>query len=270
MPRQTPLDVSVSIGINNKQDNIDLYIFDQFNIQSKILCHLHRRWPIGQLKKCLVMLVSIILISSCSPDSKINESVKTYSGLGTNQLYVVSHGRHTGLVIPSKFVFIGIPDLFKRFERTSYIEFGWGDKEFYQATEITTALTLKALFLPTESVVHAVGVHNEVRTYFANSEIEELLLTDKEMLSLVQFIGRSLARDDQDVPIATKAGVYGDSQFYTGKGDYYLMNTCNIWTAQGLKSFGMDISPTFKFTSGSVMNYIRLNNRLTRSKNNRL
>ena len=234
-----------------------MYIFTQFDIQPQPLSLLLRRWPIGHLKKQLIILFSIILISSCSPSPKVIESGTNYSGLGTNKLYIVSHGRHTGLVIPSKHVFIGIPDLSKRFQRTSYIEFGWGDKDFYQAEEITTGLTLNALFLPTESVVHAVGVHNEVQTYFANSDIEDLLLTDNEMLSLVQFIASSLARDDGNSLIATKTGVYGDSQFYKGKGDYYLMNTCNIWTAQGLKSFGMDISPTFKFTSSSVMDYIK-------------
>ena len=34
------------------------------------------------------------------------------------------------------------------------------------------------------------------------------------------------------------------------------MNMCNRWTAKGLKSIGMDISPTLKLTAGSVMNYL--------------
>jgi len=51
-------------------------------------------------------------------------------------------------------------------------------------------------------------------------------------------------------------GIYGDSQFYSAVGDFYLMNTCNRWTAKGLKSIGMDISPTLKLTAGSVMNYL--------------
>jgi hypothetical protein len=35
------------------------------------------------------------------------------------------------------------------------------------------------------------------------------------------------------------------------------MNTCNNWTAKSLKSFGMDISVTFKLTSDSVMGYVK-------------
>jgi len=34
------------------------------------------------------------------------------------------------------------------------------------------------------------------------------------------------------------------------------MNTCNKWTAKGLKSAGMDISPTFKLTAESIMDYL--------------
>jgi len=37
------------------------------------------------------------------------------------------------------------------------------------------------------------------------------------------------------------------------------MNTCNKWTAKGLKSAGMDISPTFKLTADSIMDYLKEN-----------
>jgi len=56
-------------------------------------------------------------------------------------------------------------------------------------------------------------------------------------------------------------GIYGNSQFYQGAGKYYLMNTCNKWTTKGLKSIGMEISPTFKLTSSSVMNFLNYKDR---------
>ena len=57
-----------------------------------------------------------------------------------------------------------------RFGETPYLEFGWGDKGFYQANEITSGITFKAVFWPTESVVHVVAVPKEPRIYFKNSE----------------------------------------------------------------------------------------------------
>jgi len=209
----------------------------------------------------LKILFIILFISACATRPNVVEHANSFSGLGNNPIYVVSHGWHTGIVVPSKKVFEGIPELLNRFQNTSYIEFGWGDKGFYQAEEITIGLTLQAIFIPTESVVHAVGINNDVFTYFSNSDVQMLLLTEEEIKSLIEFISGSLARDD-NVLIATKKGIYGDSQFYKGVGDYYLMNTCNKWTAKGLNSFGMDISPTFKLTSDSVMKYIKAQKKL--------
>ena len=52
-------------------------------------------------------------------------------------------------------------------------------------------------------------------------------------------------------------GLYGNSQFYRSVLDFHLMNTCNTWTANGLKSIGLEISPKNKITADSVMNYIK-------------
>ena len=133
-------------------------------------------------------------------------------------------------------------------------------KGFYQAKEITSGLTLRAIFWPTESVIHAVAVPQNVYEYFANSEIEVLCLNDSELSSLIGFIKSSFYRDNNGKFVELKKGIYGDSQFYKGVGDFYLMNTCNKWTAKGLKSAGMDIVPTFKLTSNSVMSYVRAYN----------
>jgi uncharacterized protein (TIGR02117 family) len=169
---------------------------------------------------------------------------------------VVSHGWHTGFVVPTTAILTKIPKLKQRFGEVSYIEFGWGDKGFYQAREITSGLTIKAIFWPTDSVVHAVAVPVKAADYFRNSEIEDLCLSDREFSSLIEFISGSFYRDGSGDIQTMKKGIYGDSQFYKGVGNFYLMNTCNSWTAKGLKSTGMNITPTFKLTAGSIMNYL--------------
>ena len=107
--------------------------------------------------------------------------------------------------------------------------------------------------------MHAVAVPAgiAVAAYFKESEIAVLKLNDEQLGSLVKFIANSFGRDEKNSIIPQRKGIYGDSQFYQGVGDYYLMNTCNKWTAKGLKSIGMDLSPTFKLTSGSVMDAIK-------------
>ena len=83
-----------------------------------------------------------------------------------NEVYVVNHGWHTGFVVPASAIHKTMPELKQRFENAQYIEFGWGDNKFYQAEEITSGITLKAIFLPTDSVVHAVLVPLKVDSYF--------------------------------------------------------------------------------------------------------
>ena len=73
---------------------------------------------------------------------------------------------------------------------------------------------------------------------------------------LISFIENSFYKQSNGDIVPLKNGIYGDSQFYKGEGDYYLMNTCNKWTAKGLSSAGMDISTTFKLTAGSIMDYL--------------
>ena len=173
-----------------------------------------------------------------------------------NEVYVVNHGWHTGFVVPANGINQVIPELKNRFRDSPYIEFGWGDNEFYQAEEITSVITLKAIFLPTDSVVHAVALTRKADKYFKHSEAEKFCLEDLEFKSLVKFISSSFYRDESGKILKMNHGIYGDSQFYKAKGDFHIFNTCNKWTAKGLESAGMNISTTFKLTAGSIMNYL--------------
>ena len=173
-----------------------------------------------------------------------------------NEVYVVNHGWHTGFVLPASDIQQVIPELKNRFGNAPYIEFGWGDNEFYQAEEITSGITLKAIFLPTDSVVHVVAVTRKAEKYFKHSEVEKFCLEDPEFKSLVKFISSSFYRDESGNILKLNHGIYGDSQFYKAKGDFHIFNTCNKWTAKGLESAGMNISTTLKLTAGSIMSYL--------------
>ena len=172
------------------------------------------------------------------------------------EVYLVNHGWHTGFVVPASEIQHEIPELKLRFGNAPYIEFGWGDNAFYQADEITSGVTLKAIFLPTDSVVHAVAVTRKADKYFKHSEVEKFCLEDPEFKSLIKFISSSFYRDESGNILKLNHGIYGDSQFYKAKGNFHIFNTCNKWTAKGLESAGMKISTTFKLTAGSIMNFL--------------
>jgi len=202
--------------------------------------------------KIKFLIITLFLSPACASESqKVEPTVA-----GGQAVYVISHGWHTGFIMPAKAMQDTLPKLQQRFIDTPYLEIGWGDKGFYQTKEITTGLTLRAMFWSAGSVIHAVAVPENIEGYFPHSKIEKLCLTDKAYASLIQFIADSFYRTSNGEIVVLNNGIYGNSQFYQGAGNYHLLNTCNNWVAKGLESAGMDIYPRFKLTAGSVMAYV--------------
>lgn len=169
---------------------------------------------------------------------------------------VVSHGWHTGLVIPSQAVASAIPEIARRFPDATWLEFGWGDEGFYKAEDITPALVIQAVLWPTDSVMHVVALTRQAEDFFPNSETRSFCLDDDNVEALVRFIVSSFARDQDNRIIKQDSGIYGDSQFYQGVNSYHLFNTCNAWTASGLERAGFDPSHGFSLTADGVLNIV--------------
>lgn len=173
--------------------------------------------------------------------------------IGDNKIYVINHGWHTGISLKASDINHVIPELSTRFPDSIYYEIGWGDTGFYQAKEITTGLTLRAMFWSSGSVLHVVGLKENPKDYFAKSEVKILNCDNDGYEKILEFIKDSFQKDQDGYIIPEHHGIYGDSQFYTGVGRYQLFNTCNKWTAKALNSGGYHLDPTFKLTSSSVM-----------------
>jgi len=214
----------------------------------------------------VILFISLLIVSACS--TKPHVLKQTEISVPTSQeVYIVSHGWHTGFVVPASTIRSQIPQLYERFGDTPYLEFGWGDTGYYQAEEISSGLTMRAIFWPTGSVIHAVAVPERPDIHFPDNEVEVLCLDNHQYSLLIGFIEHSFYKDNDGNIIKSKIGNYGDSQFYKGEGDYYLMNTCNTWTAKGLKSAGLKISPAFKITAGSIMGYLSKHNKALTNRN---
>lgn len=207
--------------------------------------------------KIKLLIVILVLLSACSSKPAVVNHTDMPGENGQHEIYIVSHEWHTGIVIPANRIQTQLPALRERFGDIAHIEFGWGDRDYYQSSEATTGITLKAVFWPTDSVIHAVAVPRKVESYFANSKVEKVCISGRGYTALVQYISSSFFKDAEGEIVTLKTGLYGSSQFYEAVGDFHLLNTCNNWTAKGLQSAGLDISPTFKFTAGSVMDYLQ-------------
>ncbi|HHI94558.1 MAG TPA: TIGR02117 family protein [Gammaproteobacteria bacterium] len=216
------------------------------------------------MKQYLVKLISgvlALLVAGCSTKPYIIKPAENISSEKPNKIYVVGHDWHTGFIIPANRIQRLVPGLAERFGNADFLELGWGDKGFYLSGEMTAGLVLRAIFWPTDSVMHVVAVSDNVHRFFPGSEIEPVYLSDEEYASLLKYISNSFYRNKKGEIIKLEKGLYGNSQFYAGEGDYFLMNTCNKWTAKGLRSAGMGIGTTFSLTADSVMNYLQAQNK---------
>ena len=203
------------------------------------------------------LFIVLVLLASCASSPPVVERLEEIKGEQPVAVHVVGHGWHTGIVVPAGDIQARLPALRERFGDVPRIEFGWGDKAFYQADEITAGLAIKASLWPTAAVMHAVVVPSDVAAYFPRSEVHRLCLTPGGYDALLHFIVGSFHRAEDGGLAPLGRGRYGDSQFYEAVGSYTLFNTCNTWTARALKSAGLDIDPASKATASSVMDYLR-------------
>jgi uncharacterized protein (TIGR02117 family) len=199
----------------------------------------------------------LILVVACASDPAAVQRAEAIPPDAPVAVYVVGHGWHTGLVVAAGDIQARLPALKARFGDVPYVEFGWGDKAFYQAEEITAGMVIKATLWPTAAVVHAVAVPVNPDAYFLHSEVHGLCLSSAGYDALLRFVAGSFRPSEAGGLAPLGRGLYGDSQFYEAVGDYTLFNTCNTWTAKGLKSAGFDIDPASKATASSVMRYLR-------------
>lgn len=201
----------------------------------------------------------LFAVFGCSAKPSVVEPEVAADSSRTSKLYVVSHGWHVGIAIAADELNAVVPELGERFGEAEYYELGWGDAGFYQAGETTAGVTLQAILWSRGTVLHVVGLPDSPTRYFPASAVVHTCINTEEVESLAQYLSNSFTRNADENLVELKRGLYGDSQFYDAEGRYHLLNTSNKWAAKALKSAGMEISPAFKLTADSVMEFVKEN-----------
>ena len=209
------------------------------------------------MKSFTIALAIVTALTACATEPNAVVPPVQADATRPHRIFVIAHDWHTGIALPTDALADELPFLRARFKGAPYIEFGWGDKGFYQAAEITAGLTLQALFWSPGTVMHVVAVPRPPQEYFPYSKVIALCIGDAEMKTLKQFLQSSFRRDTNGNVQPLRNGIYGDSQFYAANGRFHLFNTCNKWTAKALQSGGVDISPTLKLTAASVTGHLQ-------------
>jgi len=162
-------------------------------------------------------------------------------------VWVIQHNWHTAIVIHKTDTQNSFPGFPEPFRQAQYLEFGWGDRDFFQARDITSGMIIKALLWPTSSVVHVAAMQYPPEKTFPNSRLVKLCLKDSQLSILRRFIQNSFEFEN-NTGKELGPGIYLDSAFYPARHRYHALNTCNTWTAAALSQAGLDIAvPTTLF-----------------------
>lgn len=154
-------------------------------------------------------------------------------------VYVSSNGWHTGIVVAVEDIPHGkIPEA-ADFPGALYLEFGWGDADFYPEPEAGVLAAIGAAF-PGPAVVHLAALTARPSEYFSDVEEVALEFAPENFAVLIGYLHESFARQGERVEVSAK-GLYAFSAFYPATGRFSLTNTCNTWTARGLETAGVPV-----------------------------
>jgi len=173
------------------------------------------------------------------------------------EIYVTSNGWHSAIVVPRAALPIGAIPEATDFPGAAYLSLGWGDAEYFPAREPTLGMKLRAALQPTPAVVHMAGLPSHPREFLPADEVVELKTTTEDFEKLVAYLDSIFDRAGAARAQASEPGLYRFSLFYRAKGEFHLFNTCNTWTARGLKAAGWPVRVSGIVTAEDLMAQIR-------------
>jgi len=178
-------------------------------------------------------------------------------GAPVTEVFVVSHGYHAGIIVPRKSLaeqgsrrgLSALAYVATRFADYDRLEIGWGDEGFYREVptpdSLTVALAVRALLRPgNPSVLHVVGVKDDVRAMFPHSDMIRIDLGAAGFERLAEKLDAAFARGPDGLrPEELGPGLYGASLFFRANGAFHLFNVCNHWVAGLLEAAGVPTAP---------------------------
>ena len=211
------------------------------------------------MKRLINILGCLLLIGGLMACAGVPPLPPADIGPRTHIVHVTSNGWHTAIVVSRPdLVATGLLPEADDFPDVAFMEFGWGDQEYYPANDKTTGMALRAALTPSPSVMHMAGLERGPELTYPDDEIVLLALTTGEFGNLIGSIAGSFRRSGDNRVEPISRGLYPNSNFYPAQGAFHLFNTCNTWTAIRLREAGMDLSPAGIVTADDLMSRLRV------------
>ena len=207
---------------------------------------------------CVVMLLSACNspIQSLYPPSLSTASSQPDSDLA---VYVTSNHWHAGFVLRLADMPESVRSKFAAFHEYPYVEVGWGSDIYYRAKEPNILTGLCAAFCSPRGVMHVVGITPDPEEHYGNRrcELYRVRVSRAGYDALLKYVCEMFDVGADGTPQKVQDGLYAFSQFYRAHGAYFVLHTCNHWTADGLRKTGFPITPMYAFTADNLCEQIR-------------
>lgn len=155
-------------------------------------------------------------------------------------IYFIQHEWHSGLAWAQE----GTEKFgAEAWQDSPYVEVGWGDRDFYFAGNKSVLSMLRAVFIPSDSVIHVVSFAEDPERFF-RFPIIKIKLSEQGFQNLFAYVKRTFQQNEKgDRLAAIGKGQYGVSNFYAAVPRYFSAFNCNTWAAEGLRNGGVKVCP---------------------------
>jgi uncharacterized protein (TIGR02117 family) len=176
---------------------------------------------------------------------------------GSEHVYIVHDTWHAAIVIRRIDISPAVLPELRDFPSAEYLEFSWGDRDYFPAPDPGIGLALKAAFWSSGSILHVVGFSGAPENFYPGAEILEINLSGNGLQRLIGFISETFARSSPDAPAEARPGLTPNGRFYPAKGKFSILRTCNTWAAEALNAAGLPVNPRYVITAGSLADQVR-------------
>ncbi|TMA61719.1 MAG: DUF2459 domain-containing protein [Deltaproteobacteria bacterium] len=198
---------------------------------------------------CRAVLISLLLLGASARAAK-DWACLAASG-NCKSVFIAHDSWHAAIVLSKNDISAeAVPELVD-FPQAQFIEFSWGDKDYFPNPDAGIFSALKAAFWSSGSVLHVVGFRGDVKTFYGRAEIVELYLSAPAYARLQDFIAQTFLRPEAGRAQAS-AGLLADSHFYPATHKFSLVKTCNTWVAEALEAAGLPIVSDYVMTPGQL------------------
>jgi len=199
--------------------------------------------------------LAMFVIYACSnptPETRVRGE-----GNEVRSVFIVHDAWHAAIVIKkANITAVVLPEL-RDFPTSEYLEFSWGDRDYFPAPDAGFEMALKAAFWSRGSILHVVGFTKSVEAAYPGAEIVEIPLSEEGFQRLVRFISDTFSRPNPPTPAEARPGLFASGRFYAAEGKFSFLRTCNTWVAEALSAAGLPINPGYVITAGNLSNQVR-------------